>query len=119
MSRWLKRLGRHDDLIEYRKSQVATAWMIAQAYAELPNAITVSVLHCSIDTLSSGPSRHPPWLALGRSKPRSKKPTLIWTETVRGSASRPLCMGPCLLGLYVLVAIPFEASLSKRTGALV
>jgi putative transposase len=47
-SRWLKRLGRHDQLVEYRKPQERPAWMSAEAYAELPEAITVRELRYTI-----------------------------------------------------------------------
>ena len=47
-SRWLKRLGRHDQLVEYVKPQVRPVWMSAKAYADLPEAITVRELRYTI-----------------------------------------------------------------------
>jgi hypothetical protein len=47
-SRWLKRLGRHDQLVEYVKPKVRPVWMSAEAYAALPEAITVRELRYTI-----------------------------------------------------------------------
>jgi hypothetical protein len=40
-SRWLKRLGKHDQLVEYFKPKERPRWMSEQAYAELPDALVV------------------------------------------------------------------------------
>jgi hypothetical protein len=41
-SRWLKRLGRHDQLVEYfKRPKDRPAWMIEEEYARLPDAIVV------------------------------------------------------------------------------
>src|SRR5262249_2674977 len=40
-SRWLKRLGKHDQLVEYFKPKKRPAWMTAEAYAALPDALVV------------------------------------------------------------------------------
>jgi len=40
-SRWLRRLGRHDQLVEYFKPQERPRWMTAEQYAQLPDSITV------------------------------------------------------------------------------
>lgn len=47
-SRWLKRLGRHDQLVEYVRPKSRPAWMSAEAYAALPEAITVRELRYTI-----------------------------------------------------------------------
>lgn len=47
-SRWLKRLGRHDQLVEYVKPKTLPSWMSAEAYAALPEAITVRELRYTI-----------------------------------------------------------------------
>jgi Transposase DDE domain len=47
-SRWLKRLGRHDQLVEYVKPKSRPAWMSAEAYAALPEAVTVRELRYTI-----------------------------------------------------------------------
>jgi hypothetical protein len=47
-SRWLKRLGRHDQLVEYVKPQARPSWMNAEAYAELPETLTVRELRYTI-----------------------------------------------------------------------
>lgn len=47
-SRWLKRLGRHDQLVEYVKPQSRPVWMSVEAYAELPETITVRELRYTI-----------------------------------------------------------------------
>jgi len=38
-SRWMKRLGRHDQLVEYVKPKSRPAWMSESAFAALPDAI--------------------------------------------------------------------------------
>jgi hypothetical protein len=40
-SRWLKRLGKHDQLVEYFKPKERPDWMSAQAYATLPASLVV------------------------------------------------------------------------------
>jgi hypothetical protein len=40
-SRWLKRLGRHDQLVEYRKPAERPTWMTAGDYAALPPTLVV------------------------------------------------------------------------------
>jgi hypothetical protein len=40
-SRWLKRLGKHDQLVEYFKPKERPQWMSAKEYDELPNSIIV------------------------------------------------------------------------------
>jgi hypothetical protein len=40
-SRWLKRLGKHDQLVEYFKPKERPQWMSAEDYAELPASIVV------------------------------------------------------------------------------
>jgi hypothetical protein len=40
-SRWLKRLGKHDQLVEYFKPKERPQWMSAEGYAELPESIVV------------------------------------------------------------------------------
>jgi hypothetical protein len=47
-SRWLKRLGRHDQLVEYIKPKKAPPWMSAEEYAALPQAMTVRELRYTI-----------------------------------------------------------------------
>jgi|SoiMethySBSTD1v2_1073268.scaffolds.fasta_scaffold483313_1 DDE family transposase len=47
-SRWLKRLGRHDQLVEYIKPKTLPSWMSAEAYAALPETITVRELRYTI-----------------------------------------------------------------------
>jgi len=43
-SRWLKRLGRRDQLVEYRKPKARPVWLSAQAYAALPPTLPVREL---------------------------------------------------------------------------
>jgi hypothetical protein len=43
-SRWLKRLGRQDQLVEYSKPRECPAWMSPQDYAALPESIVVREL---------------------------------------------------------------------------
>lgn len=40
-SRWLKRLGRHDQLVEYVKPKSRPSWLSEEALAALPDTITV------------------------------------------------------------------------------
>jgi len=40
-SRWLKRLGKHDQLVEYFKPKERPEWMTAEEYAALPDSIVV------------------------------------------------------------------------------
>jgi hypothetical protein len=48
-SRWLKRLGRHDQLVEYVKPRKAPTWMTAEEYAALPATLTVREVRYTID----------------------------------------------------------------------
>lgn len=43
-SRWLRRLGKHDQLVEYAKPKERPAWMTAAEYARLPGVIVVREL---------------------------------------------------------------------------
>jgi Transposase DDE domain len=47
-SRWLKRLGRHDQLVEYLKPTKRPTWLSAEAYATLPETIRVRELRYTI-----------------------------------------------------------------------
>src|SRR5262249_2123595 len=47
-SRWLKRLGKHDQLVEYYKPKERPEWMSAAAYAALPEALVVRELRYDI-----------------------------------------------------------------------
>jgi hypothetical protein len=47
-SRWLKRLGRHDQLVEYIKPKKAPVWLSAEDYKALPEAIRVRELRYTI-----------------------------------------------------------------------
>jgi hypothetical protein len=47
-SRWLTRLGRHDQLVEYRKPAERPTWMAAAAYAALPATLVVRELRVRI-----------------------------------------------------------------------
>jgi hypothetical protein len=47
-SRWLKRLGRRDQLVKYQKREQRPAWMTADAYAELPAELVVRELSYTI-----------------------------------------------------------------------
>jgi hypothetical protein len=47
-SRWLKRLGHHDQLVEYTKPQRRPTWLSAASFASLPETITVRELRFSI-----------------------------------------------------------------------
>src|SRR5262249_39610050 len=43
-SRWIQRLGKHDQLVEYFKPKKAPQWMTAEEYATLPQSIIVREL---------------------------------------------------------------------------
>src|SRR5262249_27921780 len=43
-SRWLKRLGKHDQLVEYHKPKERPAWLSAAEYAALPETLVVREL---------------------------------------------------------------------------
>jgi len=47
-SRWLRRLGRHDQLVEYRKPTGRPAWMNDADFAALPNTLVVRELRFTI-----------------------------------------------------------------------
>lgn len=47
-SRWLKRLGRHDQLVEYAKPNAAPRWMSAAEFAGLPETLVVRELRFTI-----------------------------------------------------------------------
>jgi hypothetical protein len=47
-SRWLKRLGRHDQLVEYLKPKERPVWLTPQQYAALPKTLTVRELRYTI-----------------------------------------------------------------------
>ena len=47
-SRWLKRLGKHDQLVEYHKPKERPAWMSVAAYAALPATLVVRELRYDI-----------------------------------------------------------------------
>jgi Transposase DDE domain len=47
-SRWLKRLGRHDQLVEYVKPKQRPTWMTAEEYVALPDALKVRELRYTI-----------------------------------------------------------------------
>jgi Transposase DDE domain len=47
-SRWLKRLGRHDQLVEYLKPKKRPVWLSEQAFANLPDTITVREIRYTI-----------------------------------------------------------------------
>lgn len=47
-SRWLKRLGRHDQLVEYIKPPRRPDWMSRDAYAALPDTVVVRELRYTI-----------------------------------------------------------------------
>jgi Transposase DDE domain len=40
-TRWLRRLGKHDQLVEYYKPKQRPAWLTAQEYAQLPDSLVV------------------------------------------------------------------------------
>src|SRR5262249_10403998 len=47
-SRWLKRLGRYDQLVEYVKPKRRPTWLAAEDYAKLPKGIIVRELRYTI-----------------------------------------------------------------------
>ena len=47
-SRWLKRLGKHDQLVEYFKPEEKPAWMSAVEYAKLPASLVVRELRVTV-----------------------------------------------------------------------
>jgi Transposase DDE domain len=47
-SRWLRRLGKHDQLVEYVKPKERPAWMTAEEYAQLPDTLVVRELRYTI-----------------------------------------------------------------------
>jgi hypothetical protein len=47
-SRWLKRLGKHDQLVEYFKPAERPAWLSADDYARLPESVVVRELRVRI-----------------------------------------------------------------------
>src|SRR5580700_3955275 len=47
-SRWLKRLGKHDQLVEYHKPPKRPMWMSKADYAALPNTVVVRELRYKI-----------------------------------------------------------------------
>jgi hypothetical protein len=47
-SRWLRRLGKHDQLVEYHKPKKRSSWMTAEAYAALPPTLIVRELRYRI-----------------------------------------------------------------------
>jgi hypothetical protein len=49
-SRWLKRLGKHDQLVEYVKPKTKPVWMSGEEYAKLPETVVVRELRFTIKT---------------------------------------------------------------------
>lgn len=47
-SRWLKRLGRHDQLVEYQKPQAKPVWMTQEEYDKLPATVVVRELRFKV-----------------------------------------------------------------------
>jgi hypothetical protein len=47
-SRWLKRLGKHDQLVEYSKPKKPPVWMTAEQYAQLPQTLVVREVRYTI-----------------------------------------------------------------------
>jgi hypothetical protein len=47
-SRWLKRLGQHDQLVEYVKPKQRPSWMTAEEYAVLPDTLKVRELRYTV-----------------------------------------------------------------------
>ena len=47
-SRWLQRLGRHDQLVEYVKPDHRPGWLTAEAYTALPKTMTVRELRFTV-----------------------------------------------------------------------
>jgi Transposase DDE domain len=50
-SRWLKRLGRHDQLVEYIKPPQRPTWMSPERYASLPQRLVVRELRIQVQEL--------------------------------------------------------------------
>jgi hypothetical protein len=61
-SRWLRRLGRHDQLVRYVKPEQPPVWLAERAFAALPEAITVRELRFTVAGPAAAPasSRWPP-----------------------------------------------------------
>jgi hypothetical protein len=59
-SRWVKSLGREDQLVEWVKPKARPAWMTERAYAELPESITVRELRRT----ATGPAGNPVTLTM-------------------------------------------------------
>jgi Transposase DDE domain len=53
-SRWLRRLGRHDQLVEYAKPRTRPQWLSAEALAALPDTLTIRELRYTV----ARPGRH-------------------------------------------------------------
>ncbi len=47
-SRWLKRLGKHDQLVEYFKPKERPAWLTAADYAALPASLVVRAVRFQV-----------------------------------------------------------------------
>jgi hypothetical protein len=47
-SRWLKRLGKHDQLVEYFKPKILPKWMLEEEYNSIPASLIVRELRYSI-----------------------------------------------------------------------
>ncbi|HLY64211.1 MAG TPA: IS4 family transposase [Chloroflexota bacterium] len=47
-SRWLKRLGKHDQLVEYTKPKERPSWLSEQQYAQLPQTLVVREVRYTI-----------------------------------------------------------------------
>src|SRR5262249_28971926 len=47
-SRWLKRLGKHDQLVEYSKPKERPAWLTEEEYAALPETLVVREVRYTI-----------------------------------------------------------------------
>jgi len=47
-SRWLKRLGKHDQLVEYVKPKERPAWLTEEQYAQLPETLVVREVRYTI-----------------------------------------------------------------------
>ena len=59
-SRWVRSLGRDDQLVEWFKPKTRPAWMTPAAYAELPDSITVRELRRTV----TGPAGNPVTLTM-------------------------------------------------------
>jgi DDE family transposase len=59
-SRWVKSLGRDDQLVEWFKPKTRPAWMSERAYADLPESITVRELRRTV----TGPAGNPVTLTM-------------------------------------------------------